>query len=89
MHRFEKDLLIALYQYPDTVKDAGANLDASAIAGYAFNLAKIFNKFYGEVSILKAENETAKLFRIQLAEAVADVLKKAFALLGIEMPERM
>ena len=50
---------------------------------------KSFNSFYQNVSILGADFEEEKSFRIKLSRAVSDVIKTAFGLLGIDVPERM
>jgi arginyl-tRNA synthetase len=52
-------------------------------------LVKEFNSFYQNVSILGEENHDKKVFRVQLSQKVADTIKLAFGLLGIEVPERM
>ncbi|MEM9885097.1 MAG: arginine--tRNA ligase [Bacteroidota bacterium] len=85
----EKDLLTKLYAYPDLVKTAADNLDPSEIANYCYDLAKSFHKFYHDHSILRAESEAAKYFRLALSKMIAQVLESAMLLLGIEMPERM
>ncbi len=85
----EKELLIAMSNYPNVVKEAADNYDPSLIANYSYNLAKTFHRFYNERSILKAESDSAKAFRKQLITEVAKILEKSMGLLGIEMPERM
>jgi arginyl-tRNA synthetase len=85
----EKELIRSLYEFPDLVARAAAEYDPSHIAGYAYNLAKSFHKFYHDHSILRAESEAAKAFRLQLSRMVAQVLKAAMDLIGIEMPEKM
>ncbi len=85
----EKELLRSLYEFPDIIKRAAAEYDPSLIAGYAYNLAKHFHRFYHDYSILRAESEAAKAFRLKLAQAISQVLKTAMDLLGIEMPEKM
>ncbi len=85
----EKDLVALLYQYPDTVRQAAEDYDPSTIANYCYDLAKAFHKFYHDYSILRAESDAAKGFRLQVAQAVAKVLEHGMDLLGIEMPERM
>lgn len=85
----EKELIRSLYEFPDLVARAAAEYDPSHIAGYAYNLAKSFHKFYHDHSILRAESEAAKAFRLQLSRMVAQVLKTAMDLIGIEMPEKM
>lgn len=85
----ERKLLIALHQFPATVKEAGATYSPSLIANYVYSVAKSFNKFYTDYSILNAENEQAKQFRLALSQLTANVLKSSLWLLGIEAPERM
>lgn len=85
----EKELIRSLYEFPDLVARAAAEYDPSHVAGYAYNLAKAFHKFYHDHSILRAESEAAKAFRLQLSRMVAQVLQTAMDLIGIEMPEKM
>jgi len=85
----ERDLIITLTQYPEMVRIAAAEYNPATIANYVYELAKAFNKFYHEKSILQAENETLKRFRLQLASASANIIKTGMGLLGIDVPERM
>jgi arginyl-tRNA synthetase len=85
----ERDLIIVLTQYPETVKVAAEGYNPAIIANYVYELAKAFNKFYHEKSILQAEDEILKRFRLQLATASANIIKAAMCLLGIDVPERM
>ena len=64
-------------------------MDTSLFANHCYNLAKAYHKFYHDFSILKAESEEAKQFRLILSIAIANVLKTGMDLLGIEMPDRM
>lgn len=85
----EKDLLVALHDYPNVVQQAAAAYDPSLIANYSYTLAKSYHRFYHDLSIIRAETEAAKAFRLQLSGAVGRVLKSAMHLLGVEMPDRM
>lgn len=85
----ERKLLITLHQFPVIVKEAGATYSPSLIANYAYSVAKSFNKFYTDYSILNAENEQAKQFRLALSQLTANVLQSSLWLLGIDAPERM
>jgi arginyl-tRNA synthetase len=85
----EKELIRSLYEFPSLILRAAAEYDPSHIAGYAYNLAKSYHKFYHDLSILKAESADARAFRIKLSRMVAQVLSTAMNLLGIEMPEKM
>ncbi len=75
--------------YPNVVKAAGDNFSPSIIGAYAYELAKEFNGYYHDHSILKESNEAVRAFRLQLATTVARTIKSAMALMGIEVPERM
>jgi arginyl-tRNA synthetase len=85
----ERDLILALSQFPETITQAAATYSPAVVANYVYELAKAFNKFYHEKSILQAEDELTKQFRLQLSSASAKVIRKAMGLLGIEVPERM
>lgn len=87
--REERDLILLLNQFPDTIELAAKGHNPAAIANYTYEVAKAFNKFYHEHSILQAEDKLTKQFRLQLSAASAKVIKKGMGLLGIEVPERM
>jgi arginyl-tRNA synthetase len=85
----EKTLVLLCEKYPFIVEQARAEMSPSVIAGYAFELAKAFNSFYGEHSIANAETPDKMVLRYHLSELTANILRSAMALLGIQMPERM
>ena len=85
----EKEVLLQLEQYADTLTQAAAELNPSVIANYVFNLAKTFNSFYVEHSIANAASAEKKQLRLQLATMTANVLKSGMQLLGVNVPERM
>jgi len=85
----EKDLIIQLEQYPAVLTEAANDYSPAVIANYVYELAKLYNRFYHEETILKAEEEEVKQFRLQLSAATADKISKSMNLLGIEVPERM
>jgi arginyl-tRNA synthetase len=85
----ERDLIVTLTQFPDTIQAAASGHNPGIIANYVYELAKAYNKFYHEHSILQAEDELVKQFRLQLSAGAAKVIKRSMALLGIEVPERM
>jgi len=89
LHPKEKELVKQLQLFPDAIQQAGVQYSPALIANYTYELVKSFNSFYQNVSILGADNNEEKSFRIQLSKAVSDVIKTAFNLLGIEVPERM
>jgi arginyl-tRNA synthetase len=85
----EKELLVALHNYPSIVQEAAGAYDPSLIANYCYALAKSYHRFYHDLSIFNADTAPAKAFRLQLSQAVGQVLKSGMALLGVEMPNRM
>jgi arginyl-tRNA synthetase len=87
--KLEKDLLVMLEQYPVIMEDAAKEYNPSVLAVFAFNLAKTFNSFYTEHSVMNAESEEKKALRLKLSERTADTIKHAMSLLGIRVPERM
>ena len=85
----EVELVQRLADYPSVVTEAGKSYSPAIIANYVYELAKAYNQFYHDCSILKEENSVICAFRLQLSQMVAKVLKSGFGLLGIEMPSRM
>ncbi|MBQ3188448.1 MAG: arginine--tRNA ligase [Bacteroidaceae bacterium] len=85
----ECSIIRMLNEYPSVVRQAGSDYSPSGIANYAYELAKEYNQFYHDYSILREENTDVKTFRILLTRNVGKVIKSAMNLLGIEVPERM
>jgi arginyl-tRNA synthetase len=85
----EKELIKQIQLFEEVIKNAADNHSPALIANYTYDLVKEFNSFYQNVSILGADSDTEKLFRVQLSNVVANIIKNAFGLLGIQVPERM
>ncbi|MBR6544424.1 MAG: arginine--tRNA ligase [Alistipes sp.] len=85
----EVELIKALSEYPAVVRTAGEQFAPSVIAAYAYDLAKQFNGYYHDHSILKEECSVTRALRLRLASEVARVIRSAMSLLGISVPERM
>ncbi|PVH24663.1 arginine--tRNA ligase [Sphingobacterium corticibacter] len=86
---YERDLIQALSNYPQTVEAAAKDFSPAQIANYVYELAKLYNKFYHELSILKVEEEHIKAFRLKLSAATASVIARCMGLMGITVPESM
>ncbi|MFW5888160.1 MAG: arginine--tRNA ligase [Patescibacteria group bacterium] len=84
----EKDLLLKLSKYPETVKRAGKNYAPNEIAKYLFDLTKTFNDYYHNISILQSEEKT-KQARLHLARSINQTIKNGLHLLGINTTEEM
>lgn len=85
----ERDLIQALANYPSMIESAAKEFNPAHLANYAYELAKLYNKFYHEQAILKAEQETTKNFRLALSAVTAKVIADSMRLLGIQVPEQM
>ncbi|MEN9386523.1 MAG: Arginine--tRNA ligase, partial [Bacteroidota bacterium] len=85
----EQELIYLLGKYKDVLNDAAEQYAPSVIAQYTYDLAKQFNKFYNELSILNEENEDSRNIRLNLASLTGKTIKASLALLGIVAPERM
>lgn len=85
----EKELIKILDQFPGVIQQAAENYSPALIANYCYDLVKEFNSFYQNISILGAEAHEQRVFRVQLADQVAQVIAAGMRLLGINVPERM
>ena len=85
----ESTIVQKVADFPSVVAEAGRNYSPAVIANYAYDLAKEYNQFYHDYSILREENKEVRDLRLLISYVVARTLKSAMSLLGIEMPERM
>jgi|JI6StandDraft_1071083.scaffolds.fasta_scaffold34313_2 arginyl-tRNA synthetase len=85
----ERQIIQQLCEYENVIADASNKYDPSEIANYAYNLAKLYNKFYGELKILSADTDAEKHLRLTISQATANTIKHAMKLLGIDVPEKM
>ena len=89
LHPKEKELIKQLQLFPEVIQNAADNHSPALVANYTYDLVKDFNSFYQNVSILGAEKDSEKIFRVQLSQVVSNTIKNALRLLGISVPERM
>ena len=85
----EKEIIVMMYGWPTVLNQAAENRSPAMIANFIFDLAKEFNQFYQECSILKEPDADRRMFRLQVCDMVAALLRNASELLGIGMPNRM
>ena len=85
----EKEIIVMMYGWPMVLNQAAENRSPAMIANFIFDLAKEFNQFYQECSILKEPDADRRMFRLQVCDMVAALLRNASELLGIGMPNRM
>ena len=85
----EVELIKYLADFPQTILQAGATYSPSVIGAYVYDLAKMYNSYYHDHSILREEREDVRSFRVALSQLVASVIGRGMALMGIDVPERM
>jgi len=89
LHQKERSLIKQLQLFTEVIQSAAKNHSPALIANYTYDLVKEYNSLYQTLPILGNENEHEKIFRTQLSSKVSEVIKTAFRLLGINVPERM
>jgi arginyl-tRNA synthetase len=82
-------LIQRLADFGAIIAEAGRTYSPALIANYVFELAKEYNQYYHDYSILKEEDATLRAFRLELSSTVGNIIRRGFALLGIEVPDRM
>jgi arginyl-tRNA synthetase len=89
LHETERELIIILNNFPAVISEAASNYAPSLLAQYVYDVAKLYNRFYTEVSIFQAHEKQQLSFRIALSKQTAMIIEKAMRLLGIQVPDRM
>jgi arginyl-tRNA synthetase len=87
----EKETLLIklLRKYTQTVKESAVAYSPALIANYCYDLAREYNQFYHDITILGETDNKKRNFRLALSAVTGEVLFTAMGLLGIGMPERM
>ncbi len=85
----EAALVRQVYEFPEVIEESARLLNPSLIANYLYDLAREFNQFYHDYSILSAGEPGQVAMRLLLTEVIGRVIKNGMDLLGIEVPERM
>ena len=83
------DVLMQIARFPETVRKAMDQNEPSLITRHTTSLAQAYNKYYFEHRIMEERNPAATAARVQLTDAVRDVIKTGLYLIGVEAPERM
>lgn len=89
LHLKEKTLLKNMEIFPEVVQGAASAYSPAVIANYVYELVKDFNSFYQNVSILGEEDTEKRNFRVLLCKKISEIIASSFAMLGIQVPERM
>ncbi|MDR0368168.1 MAG: arginine--tRNA ligase, partial [Bacteroidales bacterium] len=78
----EKELLRVLYEYSGVLVQSAQELSPALVANYAYELVKTYNHFYQDTPVLREENQDKRIFRLQLSQTTASIIKHAMNLLG-------
>jgi arginyl-tRNA synthetase len=89
LNKKEISLIRMMYEYPELLEESARTLNPSLIANFLYELAKEFNQFYHDYSILSAEKPDQVAMRVLLVELIGRIIASGMELLGIEVPERM
>ena len=83
------DVLMLISRFPEVVKKAMDQNEPSLITRHTTSLAQAYNKYYFEHRIMDESDPAGTAARVNLTNAVRDVIKTGLFLIGVEAPERM
>ena len=89
LNELEIEIIRHLNELEDTIQKSAKELSPALIVNYVYDLVKLFNSFYQNHAILRAETEDIKNFRLFLSQWTSLVIKNCLELLGIDAPKRM
>jgi len=89
MTQTEKELIMNIAAFKDTVTKAADTLSPAVVANYVYDLVKSYNSFYQNNPILNQDDENTRQFRLELSDLTAKIIKKGLKLLGIGTVDRM
>lgn len=84
----EKNVILQLLTFPETVKMAARDLEPHKISKYLYDLAREMNRYYEKTRVSDA-SEIEKSARLTLLKKVSKTFANGLDLLGIEVPEKM
>ncbi len=85
----EKELIIKLSDFNAVLQQSAKEYSPALIANYVYDIAKEYSQYYHDTPIFKEEQQDLILFRLQLSKTIGVLIKEAFGLLGINVPDRM
>ena len=83
------DVLMLISRFPEVVRKAMDQNEPSLITRHTTSLAQAYNKYYFEHRIMEENDPAGSAARVNLTDAVRDVIKTGLYLIGVEAPERM
>lgn len=85
----EWGLLLQLLDFEDVINKCSISLEPVELCNFLYNLARLYNKFYHDNPILRADSFASVNFRLELSNAVNIILKTGMYLIGIDSLKKM
>ncbi|MBN2273408.1 MAG: arginine--tRNA ligase [Bacteroidales bacterium] len=85
----EKNIMKITHDFPEIIINSAETYNPSLIANFIYDLAKEYNQFYHDFSILKEPDPEVRAMRLMLSDLTAKVINSGMGLLGIQVPDRM
>lgn len=82
----ERNLAKKILEYKDTLKEAVAEMAPHKVAGYLYELAQEFSRFYEHCPVAGSDREAE---RTELVKVYLDTMSHGLNILGINIPEEM
>src|SRR5690625_1860881 len=75
LNELEIEIIRHLNELEETIQKSATELSPALIVNYVYDLVKLYNSFYQNHAILKAETEDIKNFRLFLSQCTSLVIK--------------
>ncbi|MGC8865176.1 MAG: arginine--tRNA ligase [Bacteroidales bacterium] len=85
----EKEVLRLLYDFPSVIQEAADEMNPGTVANFCYELARTYNQFYHNLSILHESDENRMNFRLALSKLTSIAIHNGMYLLGIDVPDQM
>jgi arginyl-tRNA synthetase len=85
----ERQLILTLDRYADTLTDVASTYEPHRLCGYLHTLAKTYTDFYENCPVLTSETGPQRANRLTVSVLAADTLRHGLDLLGIAAPDRL
>jgi arginyl-tRNA synthetase len=82
-------LVLELQKFHEQMQGALDNNRLSSFCSYLYGMCRAFNKVYAHVPIHKEEDESQRLFLLEVVSCFRTTIKKGLKLIGIETLEEM
>ena len=85
----ERTLALTLLRFEEALHEVVLDFRPNMLCNYVYQLSKAYSSFFDRCPVIKADNESLKLSRLELCDLTARTVKQSLELLGIHVAERM